>query len=140
MTVPVVPFVQVPSLWVVFGPATALSMLAGYVLARVESRPRIGGAGQITELGPEHFDSAVNKRLVAVVLGVEEPDAELKPLVAELDARADAEGIDEQTAEQLLLRVRERRLAAELADAEDERLPDLQQALAKVRERIREFA
>ena len=107
-------------------------------LAGVRRHPQLNKV--LAELGPEHFDSAVNKRLVAVVLGVEEPDAELKPLVAELDARADAEGIDEQTAEQLLLRLRERRLAAELADAEDERLPDLQQALAKVRERIREFA
>ena len=107
-------------------------------LAGVRKHPQLNKV--LAELGPEHFDSAVNKRLVAVVLGVEEPDAELKPLVAELDARAEAEGIDEQTAEQLLLRVRERRLAAELADAEDERLPDLQQALAKVRERIREFA
>jgi DNA primase len=94
----------------------------------------------LAELGPEHFDSPVNKRLVGVVLGAEEPDDELKPLLAELDARAEAEGIDEQTTEQLLLKLRERRLSQELAEAEDERLPDLQQALAKVRERIREFA
>jgi hypothetical protein len=82
----------------------------------------------------------VNRRLIGVVLGAEEPDDELKPLLAELDARAEAEGIDEQTAEQLLLKLRERRLSQELAEAEDARLPDLQQALAKVRERIREFA
>ena len=65
MTVPVVPFVQVPSLWVVFGPATALSMLAGYVLARVESRPRIGGAGQITEFGPEHLTNRAPEKRAA---------------------------------------------------------------------------
>jgi len=41
---------------------------------------------------------------------------------------------------ELLLKLRERRLSQELAEAEDARLPDLQQALAKVRERIREFA
>ena len=40
----------------------------------------------------------------------------------------------------MLLRLRERKLQRELAEAEDERLPDLQQALAKVRDRIREFA
>ena len=67
-------------------------------------------------------------------------DAELTRLLASLDARADAEGIDEQTAEQLLLRLRERKLQRELAEAEEARLPDLQQALAKVRDRIREFA
>ena len=70
----------------------------------------------------------------------EEADAELTPLLALLDARAELEGIDEQTAEQLLLRLRERKLQRELAEAEEARLPDLQQALAKVRDRIREFA
>ena len=69
-----------------------------------------------------------------------EDDTELTPLLAELDAVAESEAIDEQTAEQLLLRLRERRLQQELSRAEDARLPDLQQALARVRERIREFA
>jgi DNA primase len=107
-------------------------------LAGVRKHPQLNRV--LAELGPEHFDSDVHRRLVAVVLGVEEPDAELKPLLAELDARAESEGIDELTTEQLLLRLRERKLAAELADAEDERLPDLQQALARVRDAIREFA
>jgi hypothetical protein len=71
---------------------------------------------------------------------MEEADKELTQLLAGLDARADAEGIDEQTAEQLLLRLRERKLQRELAEAEDARLPDLQQELSKVRDRIREFA
>jgi DNA primase len=116
-----------------FGDRLERSALAG-----VRKHPKLNRI--LAELGPEHFDSAVNKRLVGVVLGADEADAELKPLVAELDARAEAEGIDEQTAEQLLLKLRERRLSQELAEAEDARLPDLQQALAKVRERIREFA
>jgi len=77
---------------------------------------------------------------VSVLLGVEDADAELTSLLAALDARADVEGIDEQTAEQLLLRLRERKLQRELSEAADERLPDLQQALARVRDRIREFA
>jgi DNA primase catalytic core len=94
----------------------------------------------LAELGPEHFDDPVNQRAVGVVLGVEEPDEELRRLLAALDARADAEGIDLQTGQQLLLRLRERKLQRELADAGDEKLPELQQALAKVRERIREFA
>ena len=63
MTVPVVPFVKMPSPWVVFGPATAFSMLAGYVLARVERRPRIGGAGLAAEIRPEHLtDRAPEKK------------------------------------------------------------------------------
>ena len=58
-------------------------------------------------------------------------DDELTRLLAALDARAAAEGIDEQTGEQLLLRLRERGLQRELAEAGGDRLPDLQQALAQ---------
>jgi DNA primase len=107
-------------------------------LAGVRKHPQLGRI--LAELGPEHFDEPLNRRAVPVLLGVEEADAELGSLLAGLDARADVEGIDEQTAEQLLLRLRERKLQRELAEAEDTRLPDLQQALARVRDRIREFA
>jgi DNA primase len=108
-------------------------------LAGVRKHPKL--ARILGELGPDHFDHALHRRAVAVLVGVEEAeDRELKALLAALDARAESEGIDEQTTEQLLLRLRERKLQRELADAEDARLPDLQKALAKVRERIREFA
>ena len=107
-------------------------------LAGVRAHPQLGRI--LTELGPEHFDDPLHRRVVPVLLGVEEPDKEVTRLLASLDARAEAEGIDEQTAEQLLLRLRERKLQRELADAEEARLPDLQQALSKVRDRIREFA
>ncbi len=36
--VPNDPFVSVPSLWIVFGPATVLSVTAGFLLARFEHR------------------------------------------------------------------------------------------------------
>jgi len=107
-------------------------------LAGVRKHPKL--ARVLAELGPEHLDDALHKRAVAVLVGVEEPDGDVKTLLAGLDARADAEGIDEQTAEQLLLRLRERKLERELAEAPDERLPDLQHALVKVRNAIREFA
>jgi DNA primase len=107
-------------------------------LAGVRAFPDL--APVLAELGPGHFDHPLNKRAVGAVLGVEDPDTDLRRLLAALDARADAEGIDRQTAEQLLLRLRERKLQRELAEAGDERLGELQQALAKVRERIREFA
>ncbi|MHB8641808.1 MAG: DNA primase [Gaiellaceae bacterium] len=107
-------------------------------LAGVRKHPKL--ARVLAELGPEHFDDPLHKRAVAVLVGVEEPDAELKKLFAALDARADAEGIDERTTEQLLLSLRERKLQRELAAAPDDRLPDLQHALAKVRSAIREFA
>ncbi len=106
-------------------------------LAGVRAHPSL--VRVLSELGPEHFDVELHKRVAsALTRGVEA--SELTPFLAELDAVAESEAIDEQTAEQLLLRLRERRLQQELADAEDARLPDLHQALARLRQRIREFA
>jgi DNA primase len=94
----------------------------------------------LAELGPEHFDSDVHRRLRALLLGetAEEPD--LVGLLAELDARAAADGIDERTAKQLLLRLRERRIRRELADADPARTLELQAALAGIRETVEELA
>jgi DNA primase len=94
----------------------------------------------LAELGPEHFDADIHRRLRAHLLEPGPTDEELLAVLAELDARAASEGIDEETAEQLLLRLRERRLSRELETADEARLPDLQQALAKVRTAFREFA
>ena len=65
---------------------------------------------------------------------------ELLRLLAELDARAEAEGIDVETGKQLLLRLRERRLERELDEADLEDVKELQAALARVRDAVREFA
>jgi DNA primase len=93
------------------------------------------------ELGPDHFDAELHRRVLAHLLEpAGEPDPELVGLLAELDARAAAEGIDEETAEQLILRLRERKLRRDLETADDDRLADLQLALAKVRTAFREFA
>ncbi len=55
-------------------------------------------------------------------------------MVAELDARAVAEAIDETTARELLLRLRERRLRRDLASADAEHAKELQAELARVRD------
>jgi DNA primase len=94
----------------------------------------------LRELGPDHFDHALYRRVCAHLLEPGDSDEELVALLAELDARAAAEGIDEETAEQLLLRLRERQLRREMATADEEDLPELQQRLAKVRTAFREFA
>jgi DNA primase len=108
-------------------------------LAGVVAHP--GLLKTLGQLGPEHFDSDLHRRACAHLLeSTGEPDAELVALLAELDARGAAEGIDEETAEQLLLRLRERKLRRELETADDEHLPKLQQDLAKVRTAFREFA
>jgi DNA primase len=97
----------------------------------------------LAELGPELFDDPLHRRARAHLLGEEPADGELTPLLAELYALADEESITELTAEQLLLRLRERALSRELSDlgeSDDSRLVDLQQALLKIRTAIREFA
>lgn len=107
-------------------------------LAGVIAHPKLVGA--LAELGPEHFDVELHRRLRAHLVEGEEPDAELVALLAELDARAQSEGIDEATAEQLLLRLRERQLKRELSTAAEERLPDLLAALDRVRTAFSQLA
>jgi DNA primase len=94
----------------------------------------------LAKLGPEHFDDELYRRLRAHLLGEGAADGELVALLAELDARASDASIDEQTAEQQLLRLRERQLKRELSKADDERLPDLVAALDKVRSAFRQLA
>jgi DNA primase len=92
-------------------------------LAGVAAHPSLTSV--LAELGPEHFDSDEHQRLREQLLAGGEPDPEL-------DARASAEGIDERTAEELLLRLRERRIRRELAEAEPSRTLELQAALARI--------
>jgi DNA primase len=91
-------------------------------------------------LGPEHFDDELHRRARAYLLGQEAVDGDLTALLAELYALRDEEEITLETASQLLLRLRERKLDRELAEADGERLVELQQALAKLRDEIRAFA
>src|SRR5919204_357199 len=87
----------------------------------------------LAELAAEHFDSEEHRRLrEQLVCG-----GELDP---ELDARAAAEGIDERTAEELLLRLRERRIRRDLIDADPARTLELQAALAKIRGAVEQLA
>jgi len=94
----------------------------------------------LAELGPDHFDSDLHRRVRSLLLGETEGDPDLVGLLAELDARAAADGIDERTAEELLLRLRERRIRRELADADPARTLELQAALAKIRAAVEELA
>ena len=91
-------------------------------------------------LGPEHFDDELHRRARAHLLGQEGADGDLTALLAELYALGDEEEITLETASQLLLRLRERKLERELATADGERLVELQQSLSKLRDEIRAFA
>jgi len=107
-------------------------------LAGVAAHPKLNR--YLEELGPEHFDDELHRRARAHLLGHDEDAAELTPLLAELYAMADTDEITAETAEQMLLRLKERRLQRQLADADDDRFLELQQRLAEVRTAIREFA
>jgi uncharacterized protein YajQ (UPF0234 family) len=63
-------------------------------------------------------------------------DEQTIALRAELDARAAQDGIDEETAKELLLRLRERHVQRELQSAEFERVPELQTTLARIRQAL----
>jgi DNA primase len=107
------------------------SRLERDALAGVAAHPELRGL--LAELAPEHFDSELHRRAREHLLERGEVDEELVPLLAELDARAATEGIDEETAKELLLRLRERQLRRELESADLERTKELQEQLAKIR-------
>ncbi len=91
-------------------------------------------AAVLAEMSPDHFDAEPHRRLRAHLVGDEPVGPDLTALVAELDARAEAEGIDGATARELLLRLRERKLRRELPLADGERMKELQAELARIRE------
>ena len=88
----------------------------------------------LAELAPEHFDSELNRALWAHLVEPGEPAAELVPLLAELDARAAREEIDEQTTKELLLRLGERHIRRQLAA--DPTRADLIDALERIHEAV----
>ena len=104
------------------------SALAG-VLAYPSVRP------VLAELTADHFYDPLHRALFHHLVDGAPLDAAGAGLLAELDAHAAAEGIGEATANELLLRLREREMQRELRSAPLERRQELSEALAKVRER-----
>ena len=115
------------------GQRLELSALAG-VAAHESLR------AELEQHGPELFDNELHRRARAYLLGQEPADGDLTSLLAELYALSDQNDITEETARQLLMRLRERGLQRQLANAEGERLLELQHELAALRDEIRAFA
>ena len=93
------------------------------------------------ELSEDHFDDEAHRRFRAYLLQGGELDGDLVSLRAELDARADREGITRRTGTELLLRLRERKLRRDLHGETDlARTTELQAHLAKVRQALAELA
>ena len=101
-------------------------------LAGVATHPDLRNL--LAELTPDHFDSELHRRAREHLLEPGEADRELLQLLAELDARAGAEGIDDATTKELLLNLRERKLRREAQETTDlERVKELQEQLERLR-------
>jgi DNA primase len=103
--------------------------LAG-VLAHPDLKPLLA------ELTPEHFYDPVHRTLCEHIVNGGQLDPDTVGLLAELDARAVAEGIDESTGTELLLRLREREMRRELQHSDPLRTKELQEALQRLLERV----
>jgi len=91
----------------------------------------------LAPLDDRHFDDPLHQRLRAYVCGEADADDELLRARAELDATAETEHLDADTAKELFLRLEERMVRRELARLEGEdlaRTVELQTLLTKIRE------
>jgi len=91
----------------------------------------------LAPLDGRHFDDPLHRRLRAHLCGEIEADEELLRARAELDATAETEHLDADTAKELFLRLEERMVRRELARLEGEdlaRTVELQTLLTKIRE------
>jgi len=91
---------------------------------------------ELEDLRPELFDDELHRRARAYLLGEESADGELSSLLAELYAIAETDSITEETARQLLLRLRVRGIRRELASSEGERTRELREELIKLQVEI----
>jgi DNA primase len=107
------------------------------VLAACFAFPTLLGA--LETLSPEHFDSERNRKLRTALL-TKDADEETASALAELDAVAAREAIDETTAKELLLRLRERHLRRELSSADLDKTAELQKKLLEIRDAVAELA
>jgi DNA primase len=100
------------------------------------------------ELDDRHFDNPLHRRLRSHLAGEAESDEELVALRAELDATAAQEGLNDEAAKQLFLRLEERLVRRELAElgrgdvtSEDlERTKELQAVLGRIQDALQEVA
>jgi DNA primase len=127
------------------GTASATSAPSPRLSAAVDRLERGALAGVITHPGllptlaaitPEHFRDETNRRLRAHLVEGTEPSGRELALLAELDALVPQEGIDESTAMEYLLRLRERELWDELQHADIDRTHELRLALTHIQETL----
>ncbi|HZP73215.1 MAG TPA: DNA primase [Gaiellaceae bacterium] len=108
------------------------SRLEQNALAGVVAHPAL--KPYLADMGAEHFYDPANRALRDHLVTGGELDRDGLALLAELDARAEAEGIDEATATELLVRLRERELRRLLRTAEPGQTRELQERLTRLLE------
>jgi hypothetical protein len=125
------------------GSASAGSAQSPRLMEAADRRERDALAGVVAhaslkpllaELTPEHFHDPTNRAVRDFLVDGAPLDGDGISRLAELDARAEAEGINVETGEELLLRLRERELRNELQHADPERTKELQEALTRIHE------
>jgi DNA primase len=92
----------------------------------------------LAELGPEHFDVELHRHLRAQLVAGAATNGDLVGALAELDAWAAEQAIDEPAAKQALLGLHARALERELVQVRDDsrKTVELQSRLAKIRQAI----
>jgi DNA primase len=108
------------------------------VLAGVIAHP--GLTAVLAEITPEHFREPTNRALRAHLVEGTAPAGKELALLAELDAWVPQEGIDETTAREFLLRLRERELRSELRHADVERTREVREALDHIQDALGRLA
>ena len=103
-------------------------------LAGVVAHPNLKPV--LEELTAEHFHEPTNRAVRDYLIDGTALDEAGIVRLAELDARAEREGIDEQTGTELLFRLRERDIREELQHADPERTKELQEALTRIHEAV----
>ena len=94
---------------------------------------------RLRALTPEHFDDPLHRRMQKSLISGAPEDDELVSLRAELGARAERDEIDERTGEQLLYRIRERKLRRDLQGADLAKVTEIQAQLVKLRQALSEL-
>jgi hypothetical protein len=103
-------------------------------LAGVVAHPSLTAV--LAELPASHLHDDTSRAVRAHLVDGTPVIGDALVLLAELDARAETEGIDEGTAKQLLLRLKERAIKAELT-TQPERAKELNTQLTQIREAMR---
>jgi hypothetical protein len=107
-------------------------------LAGVVAHPTL--KPMLAELTPEHFHDATNRAVRNHLVDGTPLDSAGISRLAELDARAESGGINDETGKELLLRLRARELRSELQHSDPERTKELQEALTKIHEAVDSLA